>query len=1341
MITISGPRIPVQGLNSAEALEVYEFLPEEAGPIVITPAEIVAKSGSDFDKDTLFLLMPHLYMVNGNVKMKSRKYQSKRKTNDITNELKGLRQQREEVYKKYDDLQERAEAMKVLDLTVEEQMEMARLKRDFSQASREVNATITGLESLWLEVNKGKIAGPEAVRITNQLYNAYVQKDILRANYESNKDQYLSRKRENYEKFKNKRDAELSKLNTKIEAVTDELNANSSGAIENEIIGHFVGFVSLPENFDSLTRPNDTNIVKPLADELSRRLSKNKYDSKEWYFSESGRQSGEVAGTRIIELEYNLAKHDENNVGKQVLGIAAVDNTYNILYNRIGMHMKHFISPYSDEKMIDLMRRNEAGEKLSAKEIKAVKNAKVQRIYMPHNQFTKNGLDVISLSHIYDSENRYRISDVISQLMNGWVDVAKDAWIFNLQGNKEIASTLLFMIQSGVPFKQAVYFASQPLVREYVRQQRLIKSSYGDAIPNVITPEQDNMFRNQARANVMSTYGFGTGPDGKMAFDMNQITGQNLRPQRFELEKKSDEFIQKTFEKLGISQFDMSRLDGAIEQTLDQVDDHQKAAFIHFLQLEDMSKASTEFKMATNVDTTRTGSVFTTLERVIKLRKLESNQRIPAEEMLDKIETQSPISGFFIQEFQLQMARELFPIRNSEAVIEFIKEKSKLVNDDVTRLFGEGNYEDFWTAFRNNIMSFIFQNSLNWFAADSLKSYKGIAVDTDFEIVRTPALYHKAVVSKDKTTGKDILYVDLKSIQEDFEAGRWKQEYTKDKDKGKAKLRPLFGKGVEYAKLDPNTFNVLDVTNSNEKYIDMESYDDPESWKESVISNKKEETEERINRQNRAKRNQYIRFVIEREITRSRIPLKEAMKQPDYKYLLEGVKGNETYKAFNIETKELIAYEEFLRDRALDNVFNPYKMFVQNKTNVAETFRRIYRNNKEALSQYPVIEALTTETAEGSSIKNLRLRNTQLDKKQINLYHENLKELADKGKMKVANKEDNDFISDFFSRLTLYGYIQAGLNHKGRFSLNKILPTDTFTDFMTGKIKPYEQYLATDKSDLSFFELYYERFIKAETVARTRDGGFAKYKPYYEPFNVQYLKALDKRKDTKKLLIPESEKAQVRVYTDIYGMSYFKSQIPTGEAPFRYYQRIASIDNATAKGKKLIFIHNSLTDPDYVRNVGLKNDVQFAATGVTNAIGIPTYMNDRMKLVEVKDDKDENGKPIPNKEMKALIDNAVQTLQKIQDENKEDVVFIWNDKGYGSQKVMDEKNSTVVKIESLASTAPTTYFYLTEQLAKFGYANPGAKLYMKSIENLEEYYQTPMTYEEAAEIYKKCITR
>ena len=59
-ITLNAVRIPVQGLNSMEFMEVYEFLDPSAGSIIILPTEIVAKSGGDYDVDKLTTFFPNI---------------------------------------------------------------------------------------------------------------------------------------------------------------------------------------------------------------------------------------------------------------------------------------------------------------------------------------------------------------------------------------------------------------------------------------------------------------------------------------------------------------------------------------------------------------------------------------------------------------------------------------------------------------------------------------------------------------------------------------------------------------------------------------------------------------------------------------------------------------------------------------------------------------------------------------------------------------------------------------------------------------------------------------------------------------------------------------------------------------------------------------------------------------------------------------------------------------------------------------------------------------------------------------------------------------------------------
>jgi len=147
---------------------------------------------------------------------------------------------------------------------------------------------------------------------------------------------------------------------------------------------------------------------------------------------------------------------------------------------------------------------------------------------MKHNTMTVNGEEVISLSQLYDADKKNRISTVISQMMNGWVDVAKDSWVFDVQGNSEISPVLLFMIQAGIPLDQAVYFVSQPIIRDYVKIQRQVRSTF--AVPMQIPSAGTNLYRIEARKQLLSPLfpgaaRFGIKPDGK-SYDKLDVFNQ-----------------------------------------------------------------------------------------------------------------------------------------------------------------------------------------------------------------------------------------------------------------------------------------------------------------------------------------------------------------------------------------------------------------------------------------------------------------------------------------------------------------------------------------------------------------------------------------------------------------------------------------------------------------------------------------------------------------------------------------------------------------------------------------------------------------------------------------------
>ena len=101
------------------------------------------------------------------------------------------------------------------------------------------------------------------------------------------------------------------------------------------------------------------------------------------------------------------------------------------------------------------------------------------RLLLNHNTYEIDGKKHISLSDMDTMDMVDRIADLYSQGMNGTVDVEKDPWVFLIQANLQVAPIMLYLFKAGVPVREALYFIAQPLVREYVRNQKIIGGAYG----------------------------------------------------------------------------------------------------------------------------------------------------------------------------------------------------------------------------------------------------------------------------------------------------------------------------------------------------------------------------------------------------------------------------------------------------------------------------------------------------------------------------------------------------------------------------------------------------------------------------------------------------------------------------------------------------------------------------------------------------------------------------------------------------------------------------------------------------------------------------------------------
>jgi exodeoxyribonuclease-5 len=875
-VTMVAARIPVQGLNSMEFMEVYEFLPEEAGNIVILPAEIVAKSGGDFDIDKMFTMMPNISAKYKKISDKSLKAISDEFGRNIT------RDEIEELEEKYADL-DNEEAF------TDEEVMILDLVDTLSQ------------DEVTVRLDKSR---------------------------------------------------------------------KSVKGIENALIKDTVGILSMPENRIKLITPNGIDILKGIADDMA--------------FIDRGEEPGtSKSPTEIFELGRNLYKHQSNSIGKAVLGIIAVANTFNTLFARTGLIM-------SSDRIITYKKD---GTPVYAD----------QNLYLPHNSIDGN----ISLSSAYSNDLSNRVADIINQMINGAVDVAKDAWIFDIQGNKEVIPSLLFMIQAGVPIDQAVYFVSQPIIKDFLGKQRLLKSKF--AVP--IGQEDVGLFhRIEARNQILFNVENGFTQDPKKYLSSQVFGDTNVFDKALvwnllgefapDLESYSKEDLKKNLKKK----------EGEGYNELD------RAVFTQFIMIQEMAGQITQLTQGLKFDNDKTSTL---LDARMKLEKMSTLTNGISAESIRRIAEESPISAFKIQDFIIERYHNLFPLRDSEEVNNFVQDIFRRQGDGKNKSFAIKKAtgmddETLQRTLRNDLMSFLFQRSYYKFNSNT-NTYQGKDVEVEIEELKN--LKAAARVKEGK------LYIDKKQINSLFS--------TKQYSKQSAWQFAAPVDSIIFDMYDPVTGKQLFTKFVFEREV-LRSY--PENSKENISKTK-----------------DYARYV------------EQYKAQPDEKY-----------------TAEYKAYESVLRDKALGNLNLHGYLFYGDKA-YGRQIMQLKESNPNLFEKYSVLANLeaVTKPYTTTTLTNLKFANTLYTADDLNIYHNNLQDLANPSVIKSEDTVENARISELFQKFGLFSLLQSGTDTRSTFSMIRAVPTEMSMALFEKPYKEFTEELKYDEIE-SLLRDYQNTFVTSQ---------------------------------------------------------------------------------------------------------------------------------------------------------------------------------------------------------------------------------------------------------------------
>ena len=205
-------------------------------------------------------------------------------------------------------------------------------------------------------------------------------------------------------------------------------------SLENEYIQSTENLASHPANFEQLVKPNSSVQFQELSNKIVGKLGKKTFD-----YSSTG---------NMLSIPFMTELRHAFVTGKYAIGIAAQAQTNHSLNQRQPM----YIDP-ERVSMSDDVDKHWLGDA----EIKFEQYNKIDidgKMY-PTLSFIKNAI----------GEN---ISDLISQFIDGYVDISKGPWIMEMGATPNVAGTWMFLTKLGVPIDTVGYFMNQPIVRDYL---------------------------------------------------------------------------------------------------------------------------------------------------------------------------------------------------------------------------------------------------------------------------------------------------------------------------------------------------------------------------------------------------------------------------------------------------------------------------------------------------------------------------------------------------------------------------------------------------------------------------------------------------------------------------------------------------------------------------------------------------------------------------------------------------------------------------------------------------------------------------------------------------------
>lgn len=212
-------------------------------------------------------------------------------------------------------------------------------------------------------------------------------------------------------------------------------------ALENRLLEINERVLSHPNNFKNLIAPIGNEVLSGLAKDMVDLRNQSTIGT----FNEfEVNEANPYRSAELMNMNYLLEQGQRFQAGKDLLGIAAKQNTHHVLSQLSELHLKPEVKVWFKETEGQPLR----------------------------------------LDNVTDLSGKHQISDIISEFINGFVDIVKDQFTFDLNANKETINPFFYLTRIGVPIESVTSFLNQPVIRKYIAERSTQDSLISKGLPD-----------------------------------------------------------------------------------------------------------------------------------------------------------------------------------------------------------------------------------------------------------------------------------------------------------------------------------------------------------------------------------------------------------------------------------------------------------------------------------------------------------------------------------------------------------------------------------------------------------------------------------------------------------------------------------------------------------------------------------------------------------------------------------------------------------------------------------------------------------------------------------------